>query len=165
MHKQLTRNRGRLPISPPSTAPDRRQIPTGSTIMPKTNPIYRTPHLPSFPMPQICKNEPNCHALLCQPRPNPGAPGNYELRTTLCQTNPIPARPVRKTKPIYRTAGILPAFPPPIAQNEPNYPFTRLADGDSTRQHTIYNPLPHRLPPPRGEKRLFSATGNQLLRS
>ena len=70
MYKRLKQNRGRLPISAPSTAPDHRQCPrTGirhrRTVLPITRngPIPRTAGVsPAFLSP-IMQNEPNSQAL------------------------------------------------------------------------------------------------------
>ncbi len=71
----------------------------------------------SFGFPPICRG------VLCETNPisveapnlrtmeHPPRRTNHQLRTKICETNPIYARPKCKTNPIYRTADLSPTRP------------------------------------------------------
>ena len=128
MHKRLKQNRGQLPISAPSTAPDHRQSPRTGTACraPATQnkPNYRTAGVPpAFPPPNM-RNEPNLHR---------GGP----VEDQKCETNPIyPTPTIRQPKNTKRTQSTV-----PLASRRPSHPALRETNPIPARRIYETNPI------------------------
>ncbi len=140
MHKRLTQNRGRLPISAPSQyrrlphCAKRTQFHPGATAPRPKNTKRTQSHPANCQKPTANSQKPkNAKQTQSQPGPRPKC-------AKQTQSPPIsspPRWPQVSQEFIPARRGLV---------GEPNPPFTRLAESDSTTpiynlQYTIYNPL------------------------
>ncbi len=155
MHKRLNRNRGQLPISAPSTPPDRRQSPRTGTAcrapaMPNEPNYHTAPSLPAFPCPNMSKQTqlsrpqakiPPYRRIYESPRTGTACRAPTMQNEPNSRTGTASRAPTMRNKPNYRTAGVSPASPSHIMQNKPNSTKPTAKSQHPTAKKCETNPI------------------------